>query len=349
MAREFEALALNGHNYPTWAMDTKIALASRGIVRAIQAEQNPLPAGVTPLTEQQKYTALYIIRHHIHPDLKSEYLEEESPSTLFQALKTRYEQQKAVVLPEALHDWTHLRLQDFKSIGEYNHEVHKISSKLRFCEKEPTDAEKIEKTLSTMLPSDRILQQQYRARNYQVYSDLIHILLQAEKHDELLAKNGSQRPVGSQPLPEVDMNVANGQKFDAAFNGKPSNFNGKRKRNRSRKPRNSDRGKGTAKPKFDKSKLFDKCGCYTHPTDKCKTPKHLAILYQQSQGCKTPQGKRFDANFNLPPDDTNGAAGSRDVPTGPCNAITLHKSQDPTGTENMMAEYASTNVFGDLN
>ena len=110
MAREFEALALNGHNYPTWAMDTKIALASRGIVRAIQAEQNPLPAGVTPLTEQQKYTALYIIRHHIHPDLKSEYLEEESPSTLFQALKTRYEQQKTVVLPEALHDWTHLRL-----------------------------------------------------------------------------------------------------------------------------------------------------------------------------------------------------------------------------------------------
>ncbi|KAK1693740.1 hypothetical protein QYE76_010437 [Lolium multiflorum] len=226
MAREFEALALNGHNYPTWAMDTKIALASRGIVRAIQAEQDPLPAGVTPLTEEQKYTALYIIRHHIHPDLKSEYLEEESPSTLFQALKTRYEQQKAVVLPEALHDWTHLRLQDFKSIGEYNHEVHKISSKLRFCGKEPTDAEKIEKTLSTMLPSDRILQQQYRARDYQVYSDLIHILLQAEKHDELLAKNGSQRPVGSQPLPEFHMNVATGRKFDGGFKGKPSNFNG---------------------------------------------------------------------------------------------------------------------------
>nr|XP_051230281.1 uncharacterized protein LOC127348236 [Lolium perenne] len=167
MAREFEALDLNGHNYPTWAMDTKIALASRGIVHAIQAEQDPLPAGVTPLTEQQKYTALYIIRHHIHPDIKSEYLEEESPSTLFQTLKTRYEQQKAFFLPKALHDWTHLRLRDFKSIGGYNHEVHKISSKLRFCEKEPTDAEKIEKTLSTMLPSDRILQQQYRARDYQ--------------------------------------------------------------------------------------------------------------------------------------------------------------------------------------
>ena len=114
-------------------------------MRVIQAPNVPLLAGVTPLTDEQKYAALYIIRHHIHPDLKCEYLEEESPSTLFQALKTRYEQQKAVVMPEALHDWTHLRLQDFKSVAEYNHEVHKISSKLRFCGKEPTDAEKMER------------------------------------------------------------------------------------------------------------------------------------------------------------------------------------------------------------
>jgi hypothetical protein len=78
-------------------------------------------------------------------------------------------------MPDAFHDWTHLRLQDFKSVGEYNHEVHKTSSKLRFCGKEPTDAEKIEKTLSTMLPSDRIL-----PLDYQVYFDLIHILLHAE-------------------------------------------------------------------------------------------------------------------------------------------------------------------------
>jgi hypothetical protein len=33
-----------------------------------------------------------------------------------------------------------------------------ICSKLKFCEKEPTDAKKIEKTLSTMLSSDRVLQ-----------------------------------------------------------------------------------------------------------------------------------------------------------------------------------------------
>jgi len=75
------------------------------------------------------------------------------------------------------------------TVSDYNHAVHRICSKLQFCEKEPSDADKIEKALSTMLPSERILQQQYRERNFQVYSDLIHTLLEAEKHSELMVWN----------------------------------------------------------------------------------------------------------------------------------------------------------------
>jgi hypothetical protein len=75
MAREFEELALDGQNYPIWAMDVKISLAFRGMYEAIVPptnSQNELPP-------THQYNALYIIRHHIHPDLKSEYvLEEES-------------------------------------------------------------------------------------------------------------------------------------------------------------------------------------------------------------------------------------------------------------------------------
>jgi hypothetical protein len=99
-----------------------------------------------------------------------------------------------------------------------------------------------------MLPFEWLLQKQYRARDYQVYSDLIHILLQAKKHDELLVKNGSQHWVDSKPLPEVHMNVVKGRKFDETFKGRSSNFSSKQKRNRNRKPRNSDGGKGTANP-----------------------------------------------------------------------------------------------------
>jgi hypothetical protein len=56
----------------------------------------------------------------------------------------------------------------------------------------------------TMLPSDRVSKHQYRAQNYQRYSELIHDLLQAEKHDELTMRNHHQRLVGTAPLPEVN-------------------------------------------------------------------------------------------------------------------------------------------------
>jgi hypothetical protein len=78
---------------------------------------------------------------------------------------------------------------------------------LRFGEKEPSEADKIEMTLQTVLHLDRILQHQYRAKNYQTYPDLIHDHLQAEKHDELTLRNHHQRSVGSAPLPEIHHNV----------------------------------------------------------------------------------------------------------------------------------------------
>jgi hypothetical protein len=82
-----------------------------------------------------------------------------------------------MILPEANHDWVHLRLQDYKSIGDYNHVVHKICAKLQFCKKEPSNEEKIEKILTTILPSDRVLKHQYRARNDQRYLELVQDLL----------------------------------------------------------------------------------------------------------------------------------------------------------------------------
>jgi hypothetical protein len=156
---EFVELALDGSIFPTWALDLKVSLSLRGLYSAITAPQE----GVAPLADKFKYNALFIIRNHIHPDLKAEYLMEEDPRVLWEALQQRYEQQKAL-LPETIHEWNHLRIQDFKFVGEFNHVVHKISAKLRFYEKEPSDTDRIEKTLSTMLPAHMILQQQYRQR-----------------------------------------------------------------------------------------------------------------------------------------------------------------------------------------
>jgi hypothetical protein len=143
MTHEFEELALDGHNYPTCVMNVKISLALRGVYEEILS----LEDRTVPLLEPFKYNALYIIRNHLHVDLKSEYVTEEESNVLWVALQTRYKQQMFMILPEANHDCTMLRLYDFKSIGEYNHVVHKICVKLWFCEKEPSKVDKIEKTL----------------------------------------------------------------------------------------------------------------------------------------------------------------------------------------------------------
>jgi uncharacterized protein YukE len=74
-----------------------------------------------------------------------------------------------------------LSVQDFKSVDAYNHVVHKISQNLRFFEKEPSDADKIEKTLFTTLPLERLITQQYREKGFTVYATLIQTLHQAEK------------------------------------------------------------------------------------------------------------------------------------------------------------------------
>jgi hypothetical protein len=67
MAHEFEELALDGHNYPTWVMDVKKSLAFRRMYEAIvppaDRQQELLP--------KHQYNTLYIIKHRIHPDLKS--------------------------------------------------------------------------------------------------------------------------------------------------------------------------------------------------------------------------------------------------------------------------------------
>jgi hypothetical protein len=97
----------------------------------------------------------------------------------------------------------------FKSVVDYNSAIHKICSKLHFCDQPVNDAEKIEKTLSTFLSTNRLLQQQYHHHNYAKYSDLIYDLLQVEKHDELLIKNHEMCPVGASPVREVHYNSKN--------------------------------------------------------------------------------------------------------------------------------------------
>ena len=57
-----------------------------------------------------RYGVLSILRKFIHRDLKTEYLLEENPKTLWLALKACYDRQKELIWPEANNELNHLGL-----------------------------------------------------------------------------------------------------------------------------------------------------------------------------------------------------------------------------------------------
>ncbi|KAK9062752.1 hypothetical protein SSX86_019942 [Deinandra increscens subsp. villosa] len=155
---EFLALDITGKNYLSWVLDTEIHLNAKSLGDTIK-EGNE-----TSIQDIAK--AMIFLRHHIHEDLKSEYLTTKDPLDLWNNLKERYDHQKTVILPRVRFEWTNLRLQDFKSISEYNSAMFRITSQLILCGENITDKEMLEKTFSTFHASNIILQQQYRERGF---------------------------------------------------------------------------------------------------------------------------------------------------------------------------------------
>lgn len=343
--KEFAELAVDGSNYLTWAMDVKINLTAKGLNSAITTPAQ----GTSSITDITRYSALHFIRHHLHPDLKTEYLMEENPLTLWNSLKERYDQQRAVMLPEAQREWALVRFQDFKSVAAYNSVVHKINSKLRFCNNAVSDADLIEKTLSTFHPSMRILAEQYRQQKYKKYSELIYSLLQAEKHNELLEKNNLARPTGTMPLPESHFNSKNTQKFNGS-NKNRRTFNGKWKRNEKQNKYGVQKGKGSFKKNERTSNTgCFRCGCKGHIAKKCDTSNHLVELYQQSLGKgKKAQGNQYEAHFTGNEDGTPTVDGSRDDSLNMDNQEQNQQVEDPIlDVDDMLVEFGSSDIFGD--
>ncbi|XP_060186086.1 uncharacterized protein LOC132615496 [Lycium barbarum] len=120
--------------------------------------------------------------------LKIEYLTIKDPLILWNNLKEKYDHLKMVILPKARYNWIHLRLQDFKSIIEYNSAMFRITSQLKLCGETISDSDMLEKTFSTFHASNVLLQQQYREKGFKKYSELISHLLVAEQNNDLLMK-----------------------------------------------------------------------------------------------------------------------------------------------------------------
>jgi hypothetical protein len=87
MEREFDEIALDEHNYPTWALDLKICLAFQGLLPALGPPVDREPT----FLDSYKFNALFIMRNHLHPDLKAKCVMEEEPHTLWVALRNIYD------------------------------------------------------------------------------------------------------------------------------------------------------------------------------------------------------------------------------------------------------------------
>ena len=63
-----------------------------------------------------------------------------------------------MILPKSRYDRMHLRLQDFKSVNEYNSALFKISSQLKLCGDNITEEDMLEKTFTTFHASNVLLE-----------------------------------------------------------------------------------------------------------------------------------------------------------------------------------------------
>ena len=66
-------------------------------------------------------------------------------------------------------------------------------------------------TLTIFNVSNVILQQQYREKDFQKYSELISCLLMAEQHNTIVIKNHEVLSTGAAPLPEANVVEARDQ------------------------------------------------------------------------------------------------------------------------------------------
>ncbi|XP_069152897.1 uncharacterized protein [Solanum lycopersicum] len=194
-----------------------------------------------------------------------------------------------------------------------------IISQLKLCGETIKDEDLLEKTLTIFHASNVILQQQYREKNFQKYSELISCLLVAEQHNVLLMKNHEVRPTGAAPLPEA--NVVEARDQSEVKRDDHRGYNNARGRGKNKRRYTNRQGGGHNKRENNMSSQnnpsksnYRRCGMKGHWKNECRTHEHFVRLYQNSFKKKenksgvSSSNARAESHMTLKDDDKPGTS-----------------------------------------
>ena len=289
--KEINELAPNGNNYLSWSLDAEIVLDGKNLLHTIKPTKDNRVS-----TSAERAQALHFLRHHISSSLKNEYMTERDPKVLWDSLHERFEKMETVILPRVKRQWQNLRFQDYKTVEDYNAALYGIVTRMKLCNLKLTEADLIEKTLSTFHPKQTYLSRQYKKENYKKYIDLSNAMQQDQGEDEELMQNHLTRPTGSLSMPEAHASISSQQKDDngkgpkkAPWKGKYRNFKKKRQGKSKKISSGGEYGK-------QDQECF-RCGMKGHWSRICRTPKHIVQYYQELKGQHKQRKSQHEAHF----------------------------------------------------
>jgi hypothetical protein len=150
-------------------------------------------------------------------------------------------------------------------------------------------------------------------------------------------------------MPEIHHAIKDEKKGNGFKNHSKFSDNSKKRRRNKRKGKKNTKAprKDTTTSKDEKCK---KCGCYNHPTNKCRTPRHLVALYQQALKGKAAEGQEYEAHFATPSNLKADIGSPSMSQKEPCTSnLPLLTYTEPMDIDNVIVDYSLDDVFGDLN
>jgi hypothetical protein len=277
----FPALKHGGANYVTWSLEARNHLRADGLISTIQDDYT-----LDGNTDKQLCTAskaVCLILRHLPEEIKSNYLDEENPSKIWHSLKLRFDtDRKTALLPLAIEEWNKLYFYNFKTVAEFSSEVYRITTQLGWCGKIISEEDKIEKTLTTVHPCERILAAQHRKANHTMFDQLIAAMLIDEKHGILLQRNHEERPIPGSLTTSKQPEKIDTEKVEANFS-KDSKRSYKRQwKKKFHKQRKSEHSQKVGKHGGGTTIKCFKCGMKGHKSPTCRTSEFHCRLYKNS-------------------------------------------------------------------